>query len=303
MRATGRRADAANPAHSPVLVPPSLNTIVIASMASKTSHHRPLEFDARRFAEWLWRSRTQREWSTRELSQRAGISQPYVVALERARLSSEHPAPTPTVNVVASIAAALDTDPIALIRRTLRPAPRHVLLVVDGAHQPPIDVIRNETGSTADAWICGRGQAPPKHSKPCTHDIRLHRESMKEYDPDKISALLDRELNRIVGDIEGKNLGLVFGETSSVMSYVSNPDSLIEFETRWKELVSNSVSSVGAHAAWNICVYEADILRSRKDVETTMDFLFEHHDEHWFAKGSRVHMGEVAKTKILRAVA
>ncbi|NDD87113.1 MAG: hypothetical protein EBZ45_05270, partial [Actinobacteria bacterium] len=89
------------------------------------------------------------------------------------------------------------------------------VLVVDGSTSPPIDVIREETGGTAEVWVCGRGQHAPKQSKPCTHDIRLHRESMKEYDPDKISALLDRELNRIVTDIEGKNIGLVFGETSS----------------------------------------------------------------------------------------
>jgi len=272
-------------------------------MASKTSHRRPLEFDARRFADWLWRSRSEHNWSTRELALRAGISQPYVVALERARLAHDAGSPTPTVNVVASLAAAFDVDPIALIRKTLRPAPRHVLLVVDGASAPPIDVIREETGGTADVWVCGRGQQAPKQSKPCTHDIRLHRESMKEYDPDKISALLDRELNRIVGDIEGKNIGLVFGETSSVMSYVSNPDSLIEFETRWKDIVSESAATVGAHAAWNVCVYEAHILRGRRDLDETMEFLFAHHDEHWYAKGSRVHTGDNAKDKILKAVA
>ena len=272
-------------------------------MGSKTSHRRPLEFDARRFADWLWKSRTAKDWSTRELAVRAGISQPYVVALERARLAGENRTPTPTVTVVASIAAAFDVDPIALIRKTMRPASRHVLLVVDGPSAPPIDVIREETGESADVWVCGRGQQAPKQSKPCTHDIRLHRESMKEYDPDKISALLDRELARIVGDIEGKNVGLVFGETSSVMSYVSNPDSLIEFETRWKDLVAESAANVGAHAAWNVCVYEAHILRGRTDVDATLEFLFEHHDECWFAKGSRVHTGDVAKDKILAAVA
>ena len=272
-------------------------------MASKTSHRRPLEFDARRFADWLWKSRTAHDWSTRDLATRAGISQPYVVALERARLSHDDRTPTPTVNVVAALAAAFDVDPIALIRRTLRPASRHVLLVVDGSAAPPIDVIREETGETAEVWVCGRGQHAPKQSKPCTHDIRLHRESMKEYDPDKISALLDRELNRIVTDIEGKNIGLVFGETSSVMSYVSNPDSLIEFETRWKELVSESAAAVGAHAAWNVCVYEAHILRGRSDIDSTMTFLFDHHDEHWFAKGAKVHTGENARERILKAVA
>jgi hypothetical protein len=78
---------------------------------------------------------------------------------------------------------------------------------------------------------------------------------------------------------------------------------LIEFETRWKELVSESAATVGAHAAWNVCVYEAHILRGRSDIDDTMNFLFDHHDEHWFAKGSKVHTGENARQRILKAVA
>jgi hypothetical protein len=205
--------------------------------------------------------------------------------------------------VIASIAAALDTDPIVLMRKMLRLAPRHVLLVVDGSNLPPVDVIREEAGDTADVWICGRPESSRRQDRPFTHDIRLHRESMKDYDPDKISALIDRELNRIVSNVEGKNLGFIFGESTGVMETVSNPDSLIELETRWKDIVSGCASNIGAHAAWNMCVYEAHILRDRTDVETTMEFLFSQHDEQWFAKGSRLYMGDLAKEKILKAVA
>jgi len=126
---------------------------------------------------------------------------------------------------------------------------------------------------------------------------------MKSYDQDRIAALLDRELGRIVSDIEGKNLGFIFGESTGVMETVTNPDALIELETRWKQIVTESAARVGAHAAWNVCVYQAHILRDRTDIDSTMDFLFAQHDEHWFAKGSRVHVGDKAKEKILQAVA
>ena len=272
-------------------------------MVAKTKQQRTREFDSRKFAEWQSASRASRGWSTRELAERAGISQPYVVALERARLSQDGRIPVPTVNVLAALAAAFDTDPVMLLRKMLRLSPRHVLLVVDGSNLPPVDVIREETGDSADLWICGRPQDAKRQERSFARDIRLHRESMKNYDPDKISALIDRELSRIVADVEGKNLGFIFGESTGVMETVSNPDALIDLETKWKDIVCGSASNVGAHAAWNFCVYEAHILRDRSDVDATLEFLFEHHDECWFAKGSRVHTGDVAKDKILAAVA
>lgn len=272
-------------------------------MSGSNERGRRQEFDSRKYAEWQCAARAKHGWSTRDLAERAGISQPYVVALERARLSQDGKTPVPTVNVVAAIAAALGADPIAVLRKVLRLAPRHVLLVVDGSTLPPIDVIKEETEGSVDLWVCGRPQNVKGQTRSFARDIRLHRESMKDYDPDRISALLDRELNHIVSDVEGKNIGFIFGESTGVMETVSNPDALIELETRWKDIVAESAASVGAHAAWNVCVYEAHILRGRRDLEATMEFLFAQHDEHWFAKGSKVHMGDRAQGKILEAVA
>lgn len=272
-------------------------------MGGPINNRRRLELDARKFAEWQNSARVSRGWSTRELAERAGISQPYVVALERARLSHDVRTPIPTVNVVASIAAALGADPISLLKKVMRLASRHVLLVVDGSTLPPIDVIREESGDTADAWICGRPENVRMQTRPFVHEIRLHRESMKSYDQDRIAALLDRELGRIVSDVEGRNLGFIFGESTGVMETVTNPDALIELETRWKDIVADSAENVGAHAAWNVCVYQAHILKDRNDIDTTLDFLFAQHDEHWFAKGSRVHVGDKAKERILQVVA
>ena len=272
-------------------------------MGASRDHGRQLEFDPRKFAEWQSSSRAARGWSTRDLADRAGISQPYVVALERARLSQDVRTPVPTVNVVAAIASALGADPIAILRKVMRLASRHVLLVVDGSALPPIDVIREELGSTVDALICGRPENTKAQGRPFAYEIRLHRESMKSYDQDRIAALLDRELGRIVSNVEGKNLGFIFGESTEVMETVTNPDELVELETRWKDIVAESAARVGAHAAWNVCVYQAHILRDRNDIDSTMDFLFAQHDEHWFAKGSKVHTGESAKEKMLRAVA
>lgn len=271
-------------------------------MATKTKLQRTREFDSRKFAEWQSAARANRGWSTRELAERAGISQPYVVALERARLSQDGRTPVPTVNVLAAIAAAFDTDPVILMRKMLRLSPRHVLLVVDGSTLPPVDVIKEETGDSADVWICGRPQDAKRQERSFARDIRLHRESMRDYDPDKISALIDRELSRFVADVEGKNLGFIFGESTGVMETVSNPDALIDLEVKWKDIVCDSASNVGAHAAWNFCVYEAHILRARSDADATMRFLFDQHDECWFAKGSRVHTGDVARERILSAV-
>ena len=48
-----------------------------------------MQFDSVGFASLLNSKRNQLGWSTRELAQRANISQPYVVALERARIQNQ----------------------------------------------------------------------------------------------------------------------------------------------------------------------------------------------------------------------
>lgn len=263
-------------------------TIVITIMPHATPLPRPLEFDAPRFSEWLRAARLAEGWSTRDLARRANISQAYVVALEAAASSPTGRAPVPTVNVMAALAASFGVDPLDLLRLALRPAPRHVLLVVDGAAETPVDLVRRVTrGSSTDS----------------THDIRLHRRSMREYRPDAVAHLLDVELGRIADDVEGRRIGLVFGEVSTVMSYVSNPEALVEFESRWKHLVVDAARNVGAHAVWNVCVYRADALRHQHATTPTLDFLVHHHDEYWYARGDRVVEGDGALHRIRQAIA
>ena len=254
----------------------------------RPSLNRQFEFDPIGFAQWLFNERTSRGWSTRDLSQRAGISQPYVVALERARAGEERRGPTPTVDVVAALAHALDKNILDMFVYSLRPVAQHVLLVTQGSATPPLDILRAESGETVDNWV---------------HPITLHRERSTTYDQKKITKQLNTEIVAMKDQIDGKNVGLVFTETSNVMQYVSNPQSVIDFEHKWAHVVAEAVKSVGGHAAWNVCVYTATSMQQLPHGEKSAHELFDTHSEIWFASGDEVTIGDTAKQKILQLVA
>ena len=65
-----------------------------------------MAFDGVRFAHALIAARRQLGRSTRDIAKRADVSQPYVVALERAARGVD--GPTPTIDVLVRLAAALD---------------------------------------------------------------------------------------------------------------------------------------------------------------------------------------------------
>ena len=255
---------------------------------TRPSINRQFEFDPIGFARWLFAQRKERRWSTRELAVRAGISQPYVVALERARAGEERRGPTPTVDVVAALAHALDKNILDIFVYSLRPVGRHVLLVTQGKATPPMDVLRAESGETVDSWV---------------YPISVHREKSATYDQKKISKQLNTEITNIKDVIGGKNIGLVFTETSNVMQYVSNPQAVIDFEHKWADVVSEAVKSVGGHAAWNVCVYTAASMNALPGGAASAQVLFDTHSEVWFASGDDVTIGEIAKQKILQLVA
>ena len=250
--------------------------------------NRQFEFDPIGFAQWLFAQRKERGWSTRDLAVRAGISQPYVVALERARAGEERRGPTPTVDVVAALAHALDKNILDIFVYSLRPVGRHVLLVTQGKATPPMDVLRAESGITADSWI---------------YPISVHREKSATYDQKKISKQLNTEVTNMKDVIGGKNIGLVFTETSNVMQHVSNPQAIIDFEHKWADVVAEAVKSVGGHAAWNVCVYTAASMNALPGGAASAQVLFDTHSEVWFASGDDVTIGESAKQKILQLVA
>ena len=94
-------------------------------------------------------------------------------------------------------------------------------------------------------------------------------------------------------------MGLVFAETSDVMSALDDPLTVIAFEHQWAEIVTDAAASVGAHAAWNVCVYEIGALKALEDPVDAALELMRSHDTLWAARRSEVANGASAARRIL----
>lgn len=258
------------------------------------------EFDPIGLARMLAAWRDERGWSTRDLSRRAGISQAYVVALERSRRPGRRSGPTPTVDVVARLADAFGAEPTALFAAALRPLGRHALLLVNDADRSPLAHVAAACTGQVEAWILASASSgAPADGLPPHGRIRLHRDGAAAYDPAAITEALRREVNRLTPDLEGHSVGLVFSETSAVMRTVKDPEPMIAFERTWADVVSQTIASIGAHAAWNVCVYEADALaRLRDPLDATLDLL-RHHDTVWATAGQELVTGRAASLMAL----
>ncbi len=246
----------------------------------------PVEFHGVAFARNISRARHFQQLSTRDLARLAGISQSYVVALERPQSAGDPPGPTPTVDVLARLAHALGLHPGELFEQSMRPAGRHVLLVVDDANQPMLDSVRSLTGDRTATWVAADAAREP-HALP----LRLRRNKRTRYERTVIEASLHGELARLAPLITGHDVGFVFAEMSAVMTALHNPEELIDFEHRWAEVVATAAANVGAHAAWNVCVYEIDALRALPDpIAATLE-LVRSHDTVWSIDHNRVSVG------------
>jgi transcriptional regulator with XRE-family HTH domain len=256
------------------------------------------EFDATGFASAVADARLARGWSTRELSRRAGISQPYVVALERAREGGADRTPTPAIDVVARLADALGLRIDQLVGSALRRSPRHVLLVLDADHRHPMSHVREFTRDDPDAWVWA-SSASGDTPRAASHRIDLRRDSEGAYRPDHITRSLQRELRALAPELGNRTIGLVLPETSSVMASIDDPGTVLGFEARWGDIVARAAESVGAHAAWNVCVYEVGALRGLHDpVEATLGLIADH-DAVWSAGRTRSATGPDAAEHIL----
>jgi transcriptional regulator with XRE-family HTH domain len=266
----------------------------MAAPRNPRSPDGPVEFDPVAFARALLSGRRRLDWSTRDLAARAGISQPYVVALERAAAHPARPGRTPTVDVVARLAHALGFDAAELFSRSMRNAGRHTLLVTDDAQAAAVQVARRRVGRGLDAWVVARTGG--------TDDDILAidlRRSAGHYRPAAITAALGDELRRLAPAVEGRHIGLVFAETSAVMSNLDDPATIFDFEHRWGEVVGSAAAAVGAHAAYNVCVYESDALAAlAHPVDAVVDLL-RSHDEVWSARHGRLTTGAGAARQVL----
>lgn len=246
------------------------------------------------FARTLVQHRRRLQWSTRVLAAHAAISQPYVVALERAATHPAQPGPTPTVDVVGRLAHALGLDATALFALSMRRVGRHALLVTDDGQASAAQVARRRVGRGLDTWVVARTGGADDD----TLSIDLRRGTAR-YRPAAITAALGTELRRLAPAVEGRHIGLVFAETSAVMSNLDDPTTIVEFEHRWGHVVGAAAASVGAHAAYNVCVYESAALAALDHPVEAVTDLLRSHDEVWSARQGRLVTGADAARRVL----
>jgi len=263
----------------------------------------PYEFDPYAFASLLVQHRRRNQWSTRELARRADISQPYVVALERAVTDPRRPGPTPTIDVTARLAHALGLDPTALFAGSLRRVGRHVLMFTEGSHDRMLRSVRRAAHSSVDAWAVARsrpvtGTAADAPNRDAL-SIDLRRGAGGHYRPEAIAAALGAELARLADDVAGRQIGLVFAETSDVMLSLDDPATILDFEHRWADVVGAAARSAGAHALYNVCVYDSSALGTLADPAAAVVDLLRSHDEVWSARHGRMATGATAARQVL----
>ena len=279
------------------------------------SRLRASTFDPVRFAQLLSDRRHQLGLTTRQLARRANISQPYVVALERSRHGVDakrngNISPSPTVDMIARLAKALQMNAQDLFSLAIRPAGKHILLLMEDDAMTSLERARNASKRSASnktenpqEWLCAGGQADRTNRKDqdCL-SISLHRDINNAYKPKAIATSLGKELSRHQAKISGSDIGIVFDETSLLMNHVNNPMSIVEFEHDWSRVVTDASQSVGAFAALNVCVYRIDnLLELHNPAEVAQDLL-RSHDNVWSARSKSVITGAVAAKRLLSLV-
>ncbi len=174
-----------------------------------------------------------------------------------------------------------------------------MLLVVDESVRSPLDVVAGHTtGATRWVWAGSRpsGDAANRHRH---RSINLRREGTTGYDRNAIVAALNRELQDLCTEQPEESVGLIFADTSEVMSSLDDPSPVIDFEREWADIVARAAWSAGTHAAWNVCVYRIDALRNLADPVTAALDLIRHHDDVWVSSGGRFAHGDRGRLRLL----
>ncbi|MFM7253170.1 MAG: helix-turn-helix domain-containing protein [Ilumatobacteraceae bacterium] len=237
-------------------------------------------FDRRAFGGALRARRELLGYSTRDVADRAHVSQSYVVALEGSRSSRDSQGSSPTVDVVLRLAAALLLDPVLLVAGAVRTSGPHVLVVAEDDGASLLDALVASVGDV-DAWVTAgqRADLRGRHEH-----VTLHADDAQIYDPQAVALAVEQELLGFVSTIEGQRLAMVFSESASMLTEATA--SILDAEHSWSHMVSNAVWSAGAHPAWNFCVYELDTIKRMADPLTASLELIRTHDEVWTARNS-----------------
>ena len=89
---------------------------------------------------------------------------------------------------------------------------------------------------------------------------------------------------------------MVFSETPSVL--LGATDTMLALEHEWCDLVSESVRAAGAEPAWNLCVYELEVLQRMADPVATGNDLISSHDTVWCSRGSSLLRDRAAASRL-----
>ncbi len=269
------------------------------SKVEKSNHVERVVFDGASFAKAIAGVRHAKRLSTRDVARRAGVSQAYVVALERVHVYPGYAGPVPTVEVLARIAYALDLNPTKLFEQSVRPAGRHVLLVIDNLQHSVMESVHSFAGGDVTTWLAAdldslRPREPTTNAKSSSNvlALRLNRSKRRRYEPEVISASVEKELKDLTSSIHGREIGLVFAGMSQVLETLQNPNELIDFECQWADVVATAAKGAGAHATWNVCIYSSDALRALPDPSSALVNLVRSHDSVWSINSEQHTRGE-----------
>ncbi len=174
-----------------------------------------------------------------------------------------------------------------------------MLLVIDEATVSPLDVVAGHTAA-ATHWVVADSRAGNQTVSRRHHrSINLRRDGSTGYDCIAIETALHRELAALCTEQPEESIGLVFADTSEVMSSLVDPQPVIDFEQQWAQVTARAAWAAGTHAAWNVCVYQVEALRELPDpVATSLD-LIRHHDDVWVSTGSRFSHGQAGRLRLL----
>lgn len=257
-------------------------------------------FDGAGLAHTISRLRHEAGRSTRDVAAHAGISQAYVVALESACRPGRH-GPTPTIEVIARLAHALGVHHHDLVDVALRQPGNHVLCVVDRPGIAAVAASLPLVDDRADwVWVGGRGARAARRSGTVLRHIDLGARHAERYDADAVAGALCREIAGLPAADDDAAVGLVFADSSAIMSAMPDPDTMLELEHDWGHIVARAGWSAGRQVAWNVCLYELDTIRTRDDPIDVVNSLARTHDEVWFAARSGVMHGSAAELEVMR---
>jgi hypothetical protein len=214
------------------------------------------------------------------------------VALERARNtnSKTKKTPTPTVDVIAQLAFALNIDANTLFNQAMQISSRHVLLIVDQSATNPLKIVKQASINQPQTWLCAEKSG----------DIDLRQTKSRLYKPADIAHALNSELQTLRNKIANQTLGLIFSETSGAMTEFDNPQAVLKFENNWADVVDRAVTAAGAQAAFNVCVYKIADLKKLTNPTKAINELFAVHDEVWSYTNSTLTLSRDCKPKIIK---